>query len=594
MKSYEGYSPPPPEYQQWQEELFGDYSEDPHDGCETIAISKYHLRPAAREASKFVTITWIDQDESGTYGPEGKRTPSPLPMCRKRHERHENPDHMVLKWHKMSTWQLGRFNGSRMIVTFKLTTEQGVFWQRSIGTAHGSWLGSSADPAQTQLSGSGADWFANHADARFFPYNFRDRAKQGPQEALFINGCYVPDLAEVTLGHPAARGCKGCFAKREDCPLLLEGSRYPCDTCLEDDIDCELIAQPLRKRGCLACGKKRFVCSYREEGSDHTQPCNECSKTGLKCVAGPLSGRTRTGPSLNQHRSGRGKGCNQCSQSKKWCSLKNKNPSLPCQFCRKNGDECNFEQSQLHAGKSKPRRKRRAALSGKGSTILTHESQATKPTVVIRTKLAHPVMFNFDADEEDPLPCHWCDDLLHGLLGLGSVDIEVIEQGDGKGYNEIKDGHTSKGHLPSRMCSICTLKYLMIAACKIHDIEPITHMDPVHFDYSSTTKWMEPGQARLAPFTWCSICPAPAFFRCCAEMDEIDLLGLGQDEGVGKGCGLLLCECCAVTLVNEHDGVLEGLIDKLKQEDDCGLLSLRADADFLHPNGELLRRMATD
>ncbi|KAL2037195.1 hypothetical protein N7G274_010058 [Stereocaulon virgatum] len=63
-------------------------------------------------------------------------------------------------------------------------------------------------------------------------------------------------------------------------------------------------------------------------------------------------------------------------------------------------------------------------------------------------------------------------------------------------------------------------------------------------------------------------------------------------DGHGKGCGLLLCESCAMTLVNEHDGVLEGLMNQLKRDEADGSFGLRADTDFLHPKGELLRRMA--
>ena len=58
-------------------------------------------------------------------------------------------------------------------------------------------------------------------------------------------------LEELTLGHPEARGCKGCFELGQRCPLLDEGSRYPCDICVEDGCDCELVLQPAKKRGCL-------------------------------------------------------------------------------------------------------------------------------------------------------------------------------------------------------------------------------------------------------------------------------------------------------------------------------------------------------
>ncbi len=58
-------------------------------------------------------------------------------------------------------------------------------------------------------------------------------------------------LEEITLGHPEARGCKGCFELRHRCPLLDEGSRYPCNICVEDGLDCELVMESTEKRGCL-------------------------------------------------------------------------------------------------------------------------------------------------------------------------------------------------------------------------------------------------------------------------------------------------------------------------------------------------------
>ena len=55
----------------------------------------------------------------------------------------------------------------------------------------------------------------------------------------------MPDLADVTLGHPAARGGKGCFAKREDISVLAEGSRDSYETCQGDNTEYELIVQSL-------------------------------------------------------------------------------------------------------------------------------------------------------------------------------------------------------------------------------------------------------------------------------------------------------------------------------------------------------------
>lgn len=54
---------------------------------------------------------------------------------------------------------------------------------------------------------------------------------------------------------------------------------------------------------------------------------------------------------------------------------------------------------------------------------------------------------------------------------------------------------------------------------------------------------------------------------------------------------MLLCESCALALVNEHERKLDRLIDSLGENGDDGGFGIRADASFLHPRGELLRRM---
>lgn len=53
-------------------------------------------------------------------------------------------------------------------------------------------------------------------------------------------------------------------------------------------------------------------------------------------------------------------------------------------------------------------------------------------------------------DPNEQMPCHSLDDALCGLLGLGDVDVEVLDNGDGQGYAEVVDGHVATGYLPSR------------------------------------------------------------------------------------------------------------------------------------------------
>lgn len=76
---------------------------------------------------------------------------------------------------------------------------------------------------------------------------------------------------------------------------------------------------------------------------------------------------------------------------------------------------------------------------------------------------------------------------------------------------------------------------------------------------------------------WCSLCPALAQYGCCAAGPH------------GKGCGLMLCEACMVSLVSNHgdlDRTLDRLEDKPSQQ---RILGLRADCGFLRQEGLLMK-----
>lgn len=210
----------------------------------------------------------------------------------------------------------------------------------------------------------------------------------------------------------------------------------------------------------------------------------------------------------------------------------------------------------------------------------------------IVTKLAHPINFNYlSAEGEGIAGCHWCEDLYYGLQGFGKTALEVQDLGDAQGYAEVGYGFTAAGFLPSRMCHGCTTARMSILVCIGHEIEALEGVDPCHFLRGSYLDWLEPNRASSAPFTWCSICPAPASYRCCAT-DDCEFEGEDTTSPAEKGCGLHLCQSCAAALVNQHNLSLEGLIDKLEKAMEVteGIFELRADANFLHPRGELARR----
>ena len=289
--------------------------------------------------------------------------------------------------------------------------------------------------------------------------------------------------------------------------------------------------------------------------------------------------------------------CAQCRRDGKWCSLSVKRNDIPCNRCRVSGISCTFERLNRRIVDPRPgpeyqlvEREERGRDSDlperQNGNLMGH------PTTTITTKFAHPITFNYRPSDPQAAPCHWCDDLAYGILGIGEITIEVIDYKDKQGYVEVGGGHVATGHAPSRMCDMCTLERIMIAACRIHELEPIEGMSPDDFAFEMVVDYLMPGSAASAPFQWCSVCPAPAFFRCHKKMDIRMEGGNGERYPEGDdGCGLVLCEDCAVSLDEEHDGQLELMIDGMRVERAADAFSLRADVEFLHTEGELLRRM---
>ena len=587
-------TPPPEDFQKWCDELYADLP-DLSDTVEDSLRSKYDLRIEVRERNS-VPTTYLDQDESGTFDPACKKPPESKPITRRKRERKEPDDDLTPKKSKSNTWQRGRWVGCELPVVFKFTSEHARAVLKNFGSSLDNWPQRLLDSDITYNSPT--DWPESHP----FPYDLRERSRCGLSDPGHATGTNELRLDDITLGYPAYRGCKACFEWGFRCPLLDEGSRYPCAECAADNAECELIMQPAVKRTCEACRSRRQHCSYKDKGGDHAIPCQQCANTSRKCVAGPASGRTRTGPSLDQHYSQRQRlqpripkvECTQCLQGKKRCSYRHHKEQAERSH---DGNEDSIHTVQLMDLPPITSDKEK----GKECGIRSHkrnEPAGVVPTKssrsrTITTKLAHPIQFNYTYDDDEGIaPCHWCEDVIYGILGLGEVEVEVIDSGDGQGYTEVSNGHTETyGH--SRMCAFCTTDRLKITACQNHELQLIEGMNPEIFDYQAVMEWMMPGMASLAPFAWCSICPNPAFF-CCSTKPNIDMDGQEEDLYLGeqKGCGLLLCESCAVSLVNEHEGKLENLIDGLGNGGGDGGFGIRADANFLHPEGELLRRMA--
>ncbi|MCJ1253908.1 hypothetical protein MMC24_001722 [Lignoscripta atroalba] len=561
--------------------------------------SKYDFRPSARAYPKGVSA-WVDQDKSGDFDPDAKEPQHKITSCRKRERTicdGENSQETGPKKPKVNTWQLGRKLGQSCRITIRIASARGICLLRKLRDYSDNW------PEQQFVSDDSEPNFTELTLASVQPARLRKRRfdLQAHTSSGLLCDTLLP-FTEVTLGHPAARGCRACLELGLTCPLLHEGSTYPCTDCVEADIDCELVLPPAKKRPCESCRSRRIVCSYRDV-DDHNGPCKQCSTTDIKCVAGPLSGRTRTGPCLDQNFSKPARparflptpqrrfiSCTECRMVKKSCSLRWKSSDGNCTRCEGLGESCTFEPL---AQKQKPIPETQSDQPAEPSKLtMSERNNEISLTKVIKTRLAHPVSFNHQVREDGSDPCHWCDDIAYGILGLGEIKTEVINYRDGQGYVELESGHTRRGREPSRMCHECTFQRMLITACLSHDIHPIEGVDPDEFDNDTALDWLSPGMANSAPFEWCSVCPNPASFACRTSrganlMDENEN-DICQEE---EGCGLKLCEACCVCLVEEHSKNLGGLVAALESDEDTGPFGVRADAGFLRTDGEIMRRL---
>ncbi|KAI1912040.1 hypothetical protein LOZ58_005678 [Ophidiomyces ophidiicola] len=205
--------------------------------------------------------------------------------------------------------------------------------------------------------------------------------------------------------------------------------------------------------------------------------------------------------------------------------------------------------------------------------------------VVISTSFAHPIDFTHSPPANGSNPCHWCYDFTYGILGLGQIQIQVMEQPDGRGYSEIRDGHSMNGKEPSRMCNKCTKERVRAMQCGSHNMQPIIGIDKTSFAFSEAIKTLLPDAKEgrcIKRNLWCAICISPALYQCGQPLAGTELEAI---RGVGS-CGLVLCGNC-VSMLGASDGRVCGLVERLWK---MGTKNLRADAEFFRVQGELRRR----
>ncbi|GAB1736134.1 hypothetical protein NU219Hw_g6184t1 [Hortaea werneckii] len=559
-------------------------------------IQKRKLRPQTSRAG-FMS-TWIDHDETGNYDPNEELRQRRARIWRRRPRTHAEDDENVSlgpkeDGNKIKTALLSV--AENLEVTLHFASDAG----KSAFRDHVKRL--SAAPRQEprdftrgqRLRDCGRDKFT-HGDAG---------------KRLKTELTSDPSFPSSLVGHPSARGCWGCLALHIRCPLLDDERGWPCYACYEDDHHCDLILPPPRKLACERCKRKKQICSFAYT-SDHSGPCEDCASEGCDCEAAPrkesIIPRIRydrdykKDPLPKKTLAKTSGGCLVSDTEEKACS--HCVAGKDCLECKRTGNVCdpkkaNNVSSTVHQQATKPHtaaaaRKRKAwtkpaeansavkqqKISATGDA--RHSSQGATKKIV--STFSHPIQFNAE-DVSGSTPCSFCERTSFQIIGLEAKQYDVVDLQDGRGFDEVGGGHREDGVEPTRVCTACTMRRLLIIMCEKHQMRLISGLSPETLDVEGAINSLFSGALRQQD-RWCSVCPSLASYECKAA-SSVDLVGHEC-----QGCGLSLCETCMLSLADQHKGDMQQMLSVLKDEpSEERPLGLRADWNLLKQDGLLMR-----
>lgn len=186
----------------------------------------------------------------------------------------------------------------------------------------------------------------------------------------------------------------------------------------------------------------------------------------------------------------------------------------------------------------------------------------------IDTAFCHPIGFNYIPGPLSQDPCSWCHNPFFGLWGLTDSDgprkVEGYWCKDGDGFVEIFGGFSEAGYARSMMCVECTFERVRITQCGGHRMRMLDPLKgEIDMQVFDDEKWgraikiySSGGDGSLVRSTkWCAVCPATATMTCCSPQlfdAQGGLRSLG--DASEEGCGLCLCEDCAILLAKMVKG----------------------------------------
>jgi hypothetical protein len=268
--------------------------------------------------------------------------------------------------------------------------------------------------------------------------------------------------------------------------------------------------------------------------------------------------------------------CTECRRGKKSCSLKSKFDRPPCKACEEDGIPCTFE--------ALPRKKSSNNIR-KNATKQKEAVSTSSGARCITTAFNHPIHFLHNEEGE----CTWCTRAI-GIFGRGMREVLVTPSPDGLSYTELEGGENSSGKNDDYMCIKCTIERCPIIGCEGHELRPIDSINMNDIDHAGMFQRLANCEKPLPTDRWCAVCPAPALYHCCTPQNY-DMWGEEVDPRSPEveGCGLILCEECAVSFGELED--LEQVIDAAAAEPEIWILGVRADVEFLRRDGLLIRNV---
>ena len=543
-------------------------------------LPKYQLRPQNCKLKPAFARTWIDTDETGNYGDRKHSEDLRRARLRRNRAKIQQRDNDRCKADDSAENEADNEGAPEVIpklmVILGFRSEAGGARYREL--------------ILDQLSKN-----KGQSDENAEGYQLRRRSAAVNQR--YYGDCnldksrFAPDLPEDLTGHPLARGCWECLGLGIKCPLLDDERAWPCKMCLDDDHDCDLVTPPVLKRACERCKRRRMSCSF-SYSMDQGETCQHCMEDGYRCVAGPakeairlrirydrdwiddplpkkktLRLRTKSiqndDPDINVHSSTTSRASNSFLQKYSFDGGK----------IRETGE------SFVYKSLGEKRRLEDPSPATRPAKTQRTPKQTEAVTQTIRTRFCHPITFNHEDKTDGNEPCHFCAEPGYAIVGLGAKEVEVIEWEGGQGLEEVCGGHKDEGVESTRVCATCTLKRLRIVMCPTHELRPSAGVKKCTLDENAAFAELLAGSSKAGKRQWCAICPSLAVYEC----------GTRTDDG-SHGCGLRLCEQCAVVVTGSYDGDLQNMLPEMKDEPtEERMLGLRADYELLREDGLLMQ-----